>query len=197
MASNNFSLQGVFTLVRLGKGGPLFKAVGSELQARNAADDEYTDFRGNGIIGASVKADGGNLIVSRVDVFDPTRTVTLQGPSGAFASWTMELPAAAPTVVGQGLVVSDLTGGDGGGPLLAWQAQSFELAFTNADLVGGVLTVNHNLGAQFLQVAIYDGNDELVDPAVLTSVTATSTTVMTIDFGAPPLFGTYHVRVSL
>lgn len=57
-------------------------------------------------------------------------------------------------------------------------------AFTNADLVAGVLTHLHNLGEQYVQVQVYNNNNKLVQPD---DVTATSTTTSTIDlssFGA-------------
>ena len=69
----------------------------------------------------------------------------------------------------------------------------YDEAFTNASLVGGVLTVTHSLGRQYVQVAVYDDSDVLIQPD---TVTATSTTVTTIDltsFGV--LAGTWNVVI--
>lgn len=63
-------------------------------------------------------------------------------------------------------------------------------SFTNATLSAEVLTVTHNLGQQFAQVEIYDNNNRKVTP---NEITATSATVVTIDFtGFGALTGTWN-----
>ena len=52
------------------------------------------------------------------------------------------------------------------------------LDFTDGDLSSGILTFTHSLGSQHVLVGVYDDNNIEVFP---TSITATSTTVSTID----------------
>lgn len=61
----------------------------------------------------------------------------------------------------------------------AVSTSSFYFSFTDADLVGGVLTVNHNLGNKYNQIAIYDHNDVYVLPAATVSVDVNT---LTADF---------------
>ena len=65
------------------------------------------------------------------------------------------------------------------------------LSFTSASpqYSAGTVTHTHDLGDQYVQVQIYDNNDQLVQP---TNVTATSTSVSTIDLIAwHPITGTW------
>jgi len=69
----------------------------------------------------------------------------------------------------------------------------YDEAFTNATLTAGVLTVTHSLGRKFVQVAVYNNNDDLIQPD---TVTATSTTVTTIDLSSfGTLTGTWNVVI--
>ncbi len=73
-------------------------------------------------------------------------------------------------------------------------ATRYEEAFDDSDLAASILTVTHSLGTRFNHVTIYDNNDIAIQPD---SVTATSTTVATIDltsFGT--LTGTWNLVVS-
>lgn len=66
-------------------------------------------------------------------------------------------------------------------------------AFTSASLTAGILTITHNIGAQFCQPTIWDNNNKKIDPD---DFTATSATVMTVDlssYGA--ITGTWNVVV--
>jgi len=55
---------------------------------------------------------------------------------------------------------------------------AFQQDFVNANLVAGVLTVNHGLNSQYVSVTVYDNNNLIIIPD---DVTATSTTATTID----------------
>lgn len=72
-------------------------------------------------------------------------------------------------------------------------ANSFTQSFTNATLSSGILTVTHSLGVQYVNVTVYDNNQDSIMPD---NIDATSTTVTTIDltsFGT--LTGTWNIRV--
>ena len=70
---------------------------------------------------------------------------------------------------------------------------SFTQSFTNASLTASILTVTHSLGSQYVVVGVFDNNDKMVIPD---EITATSTTVTTIDFTSfGTLAGTWNVRV--
>jgi len=73
------------------------------------------------------------------------------------------------------------------------KADTYTTSFTNASLSSGILTVTHSLGKQYVIVAVYDNNDVLVIPD---AITATSTTVVTIDLSSfGTIAGTWNVRV--
>jgi len=75
----------------------------------------------DGTVAAGViKAARGNLLVSRSDAVEPTRNASIHGPQGVFTPWGVTLPAVGPGTVGQTLRVADLTAGDGGEPLFAF-----------------------------------------------------------------------------
>lgn len=70
----------------------------------------------------------------------------------------------------------------------------FNLAFTNATLSSGILTVTHNLGKQFCDFKIYDATNKWIEPD---DVTATSTTVLTVDMTSYIGFtGTFNIVVT-
>lgn len=69
----------------------------------------------------------------------------------------------------------------------------FRTSFTNASLVGGVYTANHNLGNQIVLVQVFDENNQQVVPD---DITLTSTTALDIDltsFGT--IAGTWNLIV--
>ena len=69
----------------------------------------------------------------------------------------------------------------------------YRTSFTSASLTANQLTVTHNLGQQFCHVVVYDNNNLQIQPD---NITATSTTVATIDFTSfSPLTGTWNVVV--
>ena len=71
---------------------------------------------------------------------------------------------------------------------------SYTTSFTDGDLSSGILTVTHSLGRQYVGFFIYDNNGLWVQPD---SVTATSTTVLTIDLSSfGTLTGTYNIRIT-
>jgi len=92
------------------------------------------------------------------------------------------------TTASNGSVLITATGGGGGGGNSA-----YGLNFTNGNLTAGVLTVNHNLNSQYVNVTVFDNTDVQIIPD---SVTATSTNASAVDltsFGT--LAGTWHLTV--
>ena len=70
---------------------------------------------------------------------------------------------------------------------------SFLLAFTNADLSGGILNVAHNLGATYVVVSVFDNNNLQITPDEITLVDDNNLTVDLTTFGA--IAGTWRVVV--
>lgn len=58
---------------------------------------------------------------------------------------------------------------------------AYVTTFADGNLAAGILTVTHNLNAQYLSVTIYDNNDKIIIPD---DVTATSANVSTIDLSS-------------
>lgn len=115
-----------------------------------------------------------------------------------------DITATAPSTVGaviKPVLVADSTTSGfifnmRGSEIVGEAASSFLLAFGDVTLSSGILTVTHSLGVQYVTVEVYDDSDLVVQPD---DITATSTTVTTIDFSS---FGTlgggatdWHVRV--
>lgn len=76
--------------------------------------------------------------------------------------------------------------------IVAGAAQDYEMSFTNATLVAGVLTVNHLLNQEWPSVTVYDDNRKIVYPDV-TSVDADNTSIDFSVWGV--LSGTWRVKV--
>jgi len=72
-------------------------------------------------------------------------------------------------------------------------ATNYTTAFTNSDLSSGVLTVTHNFGHQYVQVQVFDENDEKVDPDAIDCSAINSLTIDLTTFGT--ISGTWHVVV--
>jgi hypothetical protein len=71
---------------------------------------------------------------------------------------------------------------------------AFRQSFTNATLTAGVLTVTHNIGQQFVTIAVFDENNKQI--LTVDDIVCVSTSVSTIDltsFGT--LTGTWNVLV--
>jgi hypothetical protein len=70
---------------------------------------------------------------------------------------------------------------------------SWYQAFTNANLSGGVLTVNHNLGHKYCLIQVYDENDDLIQPDDITLTDANNASIDLTSYGT--ISGTWHVIV--
>jgi hypothetical protein len=79
-----------------------------------------------------------------------------------------------------------ITGGGGG-------VQEFSMSFVNADLVAGVLSVNHALNSQLVGVTVMRDTLKQVHPDDVTFVDANNLELDLTLFGAIP--GTWVVRV--
>ena len=67
---------------------------------------------------------------------------------------------------------------------------SFTDSFTDASLISGDLFINHNLGRQYVQVQIFDDNDQLVQPDNITLANANNVVIDLTSFGT--ISGTWH-----
>lgn len=76
---------------------------------------------------------------------------------------------------------------------LAAGSGSFHLAFVNATLAAGILTVTHNLNQKYVAVQIYDNTDKMIIPDQVTLVGVNSLTVDLTSFGV--LVGTWNAVV--
>lgn len=72
-------------------------------------------------------------------------------------------------------------------------ARVYETTFTSASLVGGALTVNHNLGRKVCAYAIADDTDKKIQPD---DITFTSTNSLTIDLTNYTVSGTWTVVIT-
>lgn len=87
------------------------------------------------------------------------------------------------------------------GQILIWNGAAWVpttppvLAFTNADLVGGVLTFAHGLAAQYVRFTIYDNVDVETVPDLVTATAAGTADIDLSRFGVIP--GTWHAVASI
>ena len=72
---------------------------------------------------------------------------------------------------------------------------SYTDAFTNADLVAGVLTVVHNMGTKYFNASIFDNNERMIIPHELTIVDLNTATVDLTGYGV--IAGIWNLRFSL
>ena len=151
----------------------------------------------------SAVADGDNFTVQFGGRITGLSGLTV-GEAHFLSTTAGAITATAPSVAGEVikpvLVADSTTTGFifnmRGSEISGTSANSFLLAFGNATLSSGILTVTHNLGVQYVTIAVFDDNCLMVIPD---EITATSTTVTTSDFTS---FGTlgggaadWHVRV--
>lgn len=126
----------------------------------------------------TIKAWGGNFLLSRSDTNDPSRFITRHGPTGAFTAYGVTEPAAAPTAVGDVAQVTSLTGGLGGEPQLGY-APPIVSAHAATHRAGGADALSTvRPGALATEVA---GGAEIL--------TYTSTVTSQIDLNASPSLG--------
>ena len=72
---------------------------------------------------------------------------------------------------------------------------SYTDAFTNADLVAGVLTVTHNMGTKYFNANVFDNNEKMIIPNEITIVDTNTATIDLTGYGA--IVGTWNLRFSL
>jgi hypothetical protein len=83
-------------------------------------------------------------------------------------------------------------GGGGCGCCSACCGGAFTRSFDNTDLVGGVLSVTHGLGSQYVDVSVYDENDMMIVPDDVVAVSATVVDIYLTSFTVVP---TWNVLV--
>ena len=70
---------------------------------------------------------------------------------------------------------------------------SYRQSFVDGDLTAGVITITHSLEEQFVDVTVYDGNNEQITPDAITLDSTTEATIDLSSYGT--LVGTYNVLV--
>lgn len=70
----------------------------------------------------------------------------------------------------------------------------YTVAFDNADLSTGVLTVTHNLSAQYVTVTVFDNSGLIIIPDSVTATSTSACAVSLVSFGT--ISGTWNVRVT-
>lgn len=183
--------------INSGASGPRLKDASGELQARNAGDTAFADFRANNVTIA------GNLTVSGTTFTVNSETMTIDDNIIVLNN---NVSSGTPTEDGG---VQVRRGASTSASLLwdetndLWKAglagsevglsRYYETTFTNASLTSGVLTVTHSLGRDTVPVTVKDNNGKTVMPD---EITFSSTSALTIDltsFGT--LSGTWKVEV--
>ena len=141
---------------------------------------------------------GGTAVELRFyeDPVNGTEYVAVKAPASIPLSWTFTWPDndgnAGQFLQTDGSGNTTWANAGGGGSV-------FRQSFVNADLTAGVLTVNHVLGTQFNQVTVYDNNDQIIDPDLVTATDANNTAITLSTYqaangGAIP--GTWNVVVN-
>jgi hypothetical protein len=75
---------------------------------------------------------------------------------------------------------------------------AYRTSFTDANLVGGVLTVNHNLGVRYNLIAVYDNVEDLIYPDEILDVDTNNVDIDLTSFqtaGGGSIPGTWNVVV--
>lgn len=79
------------------------------------------------------------------------------------------------------------TGGGGTGA-------SYVQSFVAADLVAGVLTVEHNLDQKYVQISVYNNSDKKIEPSFAIPIDANSCSIDITPYGT--ITGTWHIVVT-
>lgn len=133
-----------------------------------------------GIAGAQLSQDGASVLIT---------VLTISGG----------VPVDPPII---GCTVWSVREGEGDGPAIPFPAipppipgggGEFRQSFVDADLVAGVLTVNHNLGQRYNSVTVYDDSEQIILPDFVTDVDANNLTIDLSSFGA--IAGTWNLVV--
>lgn len=157
----------------------------------DSAEDFGTDnfFYVSGSIGASqgeshISVFGGDVVVSG----------SLTAFYGLSGSLTHLSDGTSYLVAGNGINISSASNGAVTVSALVGGGDVYTDSFTNANLSSGLLTVNHNLNAQYVNVSVYDNNDNLILPD---EIIATSVGVTTLDLTSyGTIAGTWHVFIA-
>ena len=74
------------------------------------------------------------------------------------------------------------------------KATPFRMAFTNATLSSGILTANHGLGQQIVNVQVYDNTNSVIIPDGVVATDSNNVTVNLTSFGT--ISGTYNIIIT-
>ncbi len=128
--------------------------------------------------------------------------ITLSNGNGVSGNPTVGLSISGMTAAASAATTNQIALFDGTNNVKATLAQVktalavpliYRTSFANANLVGGMLTVNHNIGQQFVQVTVFDENNRVVVPDEITMTNSTTTTIDFTSFST--IAGTWNVMV--
>lgn len=74
------------------------------------------------------------------------------------------------------------------------EVNAYRLSFTNSSLVSGILSVNHNLDETYVNVQVFDNNNNFIVPDNINLVDANDLTVDLLSYGT--ITGTYNLIVT-
>jgi hypothetical protein len=174
--------------------------IGGEGTTGDGGDINLTPGAGGtnqGVINISPPAGGTAPELRFFEDLPGTDYVGLKAPAVVTTTWTFTLPPAPPAA--NGYVLSSTIAG-----ITTWVApgggsSSFRTSFTNASLVGGVLSVNHALAEQFNQVTVYNNLNLKVMPDSVEAVDANNADITLSSFQAAnggSIPGTWNVVIT-
>ena len=159
-----------------GAGGSRLKSNAGVIETRNAADTAYADFVCNNL---TVSGTTTTINSNTVNVGDSILTLNSDF-TGSSPTENGGIEVQRGTQVNASFIFNEVTDFWTAG-LLGSElqlARVYRLAFTNATLVSGVLTITHGLGQQFVQVEISDSTNQRI---LADNTTYNSTTTATVD----------------
>lgn len=175
-----------------GASGPKLKSNAGAVEVRNNADTGWADLVVN------------NLFVRGTQTIVDSNTVNI---GDNILTLNSDFTGSTPTE-NSGLTINRDTAA-GGNANLTWNesakywqagltgselqlARTYRVSFTSASLLSGLLTVTHGLGNNDVQYTVWDNAGVQFYPGA----TATSSTVLTLDFADVTITGTWKVVVT-
>lgn len=172
-----------------GNAGVRIKNNAGVLEARNSVDSAYVDLV---VKNLTVQGTTTTINSNQVDIADSILTLN-SDYTGGTPTENGGLEVQRGTVTNASFIWNEVTdfwsAGLAGSELQI--SRVFRLAFTNATLTAGILTITHNLGQKYIQIMLSDNVDQLIIPDNVTFTSATQATIDLTTFGT--LTGSWNV----
>ncbi len=120
-----------------------------------------------------------------------TDYIGLKAPDSVTTSRTWVLPTDDPVSVAGDFLTTDASGN---WSFAAPPSASYRRSFVNADLVGNILTVSHNLGEKYVHATVWSDLDRIMIPDITMAVDSNTLTLDLSSF--TPLPGTWNIVVT-